>query len=155
MKPQMLDDATMFVALIAPSEPGRKWMLSKTSVKPEDLASAKVGTTPRPILSPTEYGLNEILWCTSVALGIPLSWIRSPRRSRILVDARFIYYWLARDYTESSYSLIGRICGNRDHTTVMHGIERVVRRRMEYQELFNIVEAKLFERKLDGPVNSV
>lgn len=142
----------MFLPTISPCEPGRRWKLSKSSLTPSDLPMANVITAPRPVLSTSEYGLNEILWCTSAALGIPISWIKSPRRSRVLVDARFIYYWIARAYTEASYPLIGRVCGDRDHSTVMHGVERVTRHRREYQDKFNAVESKLFERQLGEAV---
>lgn len=43
----------------------------------------------------------------------------SGRRYGYVVQARFAFYWLCAKHTKSSYPAIGRMAGNRDHTTVM------------------------------------
>lgn len=53
--------------------------------------------------------------------GVTRSDIRGKRRTNDIVFARqFIMYWTAR-LTVLSLPQIGRLMGNRDHTTVLHG----------------------------------
>lgn len=52
-----------------------------------------------------------------------------PSRRRAAVHARCIAMYLARHLTAASFYAIGRACGGRDHTTVMHGV-RIVERRL-------------------------
>ena len=49
--------------------------------------------------------------------------ISSARRQRKVVNARYIFYRLCKDFTFSSLDKIGRAV-NRDHSTVMHGLKR-------------------------------
>jgi chromosomal replication initiation ATPase DnaA len=49
----------------------------------------------------------------------------STRRSRKVVDARMTFFWLARRLTTRSNSQIGDWAGGRDHSTVLHGYDRV------------------------------
>lgn len=53
--------------------------------------------------------------------------LRSPRRDKPLVDYRHMAMYLAREFTPYSLSQIGRAFGGRDHTSVMHGIDRMKR----------------------------
>lgn len=48
----------------------------------------------------------------------------SPRRVRRLCAARMEFYWRCKQETTLSYPQIGRICGRRDHTTVLHGARK-------------------------------
>lgn len=60
---------------------------------------------------------------------VSLSELRSPRRDREVSLARqAIYYWAWR-MTGLSSSQIGRRMGNRDHTTVLYGVETYRRKR--------------------------
>lgn len=43
-------------------------------------------------------------------------------RIRENVNARFIFYHLARKYTGASLKSLGRLTGYRDHSSVLHGI---------------------------------
>jgi hypothetical protein len=49
----------------------------------------------------------------------------SPRREQKLVDARHVAMHLARVLTSRSLPDIGRRMGDRDHTTILHGIRKV------------------------------
>jgi chromosomal replication initiator protein len=51
--------------------------------------------------------------------------MRSHRCARPLVRARWIAMLLARELTAASFPAIGRHFGNRDHTTIMHGVRRI------------------------------
>lgn len=74
--------------------------------------------------------------------------IRSPRRTKTLCDARHCAMWLLRKYTTRSTTDIGRFLGDRDHTTVLHGVKRVDERltRAEFAADFARLEARVRER---------
>lgn len=59
----------------------------------------------------------------------------SDRRARAFTRPRDIAFWLISRFSLASLSQIGRVLGDRDHTTVMHGIkviDREIRDRSEY-----------------------
>lgn len=57
--------------------------------------------------------------------GISPEDLNGKRRSESLIKARFMAYWLYRFKFGMALKTIGTIC-ERDHTTIMNGIERVV-----------------------------
>lgn len=57
--------------------------------------------------------------------GISQSDISSKKKSQEIVYPRQIAMYLCRTMTESSYSAIGSLLGKRDHSTVMHAIEKI------------------------------
>lgn len=56
--------------------------------------------------------------------GIPLAEILGPSHRRIFARPRQVAYLICRDDGQRSYPEIARAFGNRDHTTVMHGVQR-------------------------------
>ncbi|MGI4954295.1 MAG: chromosomal replication initiator protein DnaA [Janthinobacterium lividum] len=57
--------------------------------------------------------------------GIRLTDMTSARRSRNVARPRQVAMFLAKHFTDRSLPEIGRMFGNRDHTTVMHAVSRV------------------------------
>ena len=57
--------------------------------------------------------------------GIRLTDMTSARRSRNVARPRQVAMYLAKHFTDRSLPEIGRMFGNRDHTTVMHAVSRV------------------------------
>ncbi len=57
--------------------------------------------------------------------GISETDIASKKKSSDIVYPRQIAMYLCRSLTETSYSAIGSILGKRDHSTVMHSIEKI------------------------------
>jgi len=57
--------------------------------------------------------------------GISQADITSKKKSQEIVFPRQIAMYLCRSLTESSYSAIGSLLGKRDHSTVMHAIEKI------------------------------
>ena len=51
--------------------------------------------------------------------------LESKSRERSLTTARQVAMYLARHHTSGSLAEIGRSLGNRDHTTVLHGVQRI------------------------------
>ena len=51
--------------------------------------------------------------------------IESQGRDADVCLARHIAFYLCYTFTNASYPQIGKVFGNRDHTTVMHGVKRI------------------------------
>jgi len=89
-----------------------------------DTASSVLGdlltaTQPRPITP------QVILEATSKMFGIPIEEIIGKKRQRPLVTARQVAMYVFRDLTDLSYPAIAREFGGRDHTTVIHAVEKI------------------------------
>lgn len=56
---------------------------------------------------------------------IPSDEMTSERRGREVARPRQIAMYLAREMTPKSFPDIGKLFGNRDHTTVLHAVRRV------------------------------
>jgi chromosomal replication initiator protein len=70
----------------------------------------------------------------------------SQRRPREVAWPRQMAMYLCRELTIHSLTSIGRHFGNRDHTTILHGIRAVERRAGEYwqaREVLDLLREKL------------
>ncbi len=59
--------------------------------------------------------------------GVKLSDLRAQNRTRAVAFPRQIAMYLARQLTHSSLAEIGRSFGGKDHTTVLHAVEKIQR----------------------------
>lgn len=66
--------------------------------------------------------------------------ITSKKRNSEFVQPRHIAMYLCRELTSTSLVNIGKIMGNRDHTTVMNGIKNISEKMKTEQEIYNRVE---------------
>jgi chromosomal replication initiator protein len=57
--------------------------------------------------------------------GFDVDEITGKNRRRPLVTARQIAMYVVRELTDLSYPAIAREFGNRDHTTVIHAVEKI------------------------------
>jgi hypothetical protein len=57
--------------------------------------------------------------------GIPLREMTSARRSREVARPRQVAIYLARELTPFSLPMIGKLFGNRDHTTILYAIRKI------------------------------
>jgi chromosomal replication initiator protein len=73
----------------------------------------------------TKVTLDDILDQVSGYYEVPIEDLLSPRRSRNIAVARQVAMYLARDLTEMSLPQIGQALGGRDHTTIMHGCDKI------------------------------
>ena len=62
-------------------------------------------------------------------------------RRRPLVTARQVSMYVFRELTDLSYPAIGREFGGRDHTTVIHAVEKITRLMPERREIYDQVSA--------------
>ena len=79
--------------------------------------------------------LNEI----AVILGHSVEALRGKSRHRPLVTARQIAMYVFRELTDLSYPAIAREFGGRDHTTVIHAVEKIQRLMKERQQIYDQV----------------
>jgi chromosomal replication initiator protein len=70
-------------------------------------------------------GIEQIQHMVGRHFGLTVEALRSSRREKHLVRARHIAMYLAHEITELSTPQIGRRFGDRDHSSVLHGIKRV------------------------------
>jgi chromosomal replication initiator protein len=68
---------------------------------------------------------DRIIAEVSSHFDVTLSELRGRGRSKQIVYPRQIAMYLIRDETGASLVEIGRYLGNRDHSTVMHGISKI------------------------------
>jgi chromosomal replication initiator protein len=80
-----------------------------------------------------------ILDATSETFGFTIDEIKGPNRRRPLVTARQIGMYVFRDLTDFSYPAIAREFGGRDHTTVMHAVEKIGNLMKERHQIYNQV----------------
>ena len=72
--------------------------------------------------------------------GITPDDIMSRKRNSELVQARQIVMYLCRDLTDASLSGIAKLLGKKDHTTVIHGVNKITDEIVNNEELKNKIE---------------
>ena len=94
---------------------------------------------PRPITP------QVILEATSKMFGIPVEEIIGKKRQRPLVTARQVAMYVFRELTDLSYPAIAREFGGRDHTTVIHAVDKIgtqmQHQRSVYDQVTELVQA--------------
>ncbi|MGH9280472.1 MAG: chromosomal replication initiator protein DnaA, partial [Acidimicrobiales bacterium] len=84
-----------------------------------------------------------ILDATSDMFGHSIEDLCGKSRSRPLVQARQVGMYVFRELTDFSYPAIGRVFGHRDHTTVMHAVEKIKElmkeRRATYDQVTELI----------------
>ena len=71
--------------------------------------------------------LEEIQRCVAGYFQVGLNDLRGARRERSILYPRQLAMFLCRRLTEASLPEIGRAFGGRDHTTVLHAVEKIDR----------------------------
>jgi len=69
--------------------------------------------------------IDDILDVVAAYHALTLPDLRGPRRTRHIATARQIVMYLARELTDMSLPQIGQALGGRDHTTIMHGYDKI------------------------------
>lgn len=81
----------------------------------------------------------ELLVEMADILGYPVDALRGKSRQRPLVTARQIAMYVFRELTDLSYPSIARLFGGRDHTTVIHAVEKIQRQMGERKQIYEQV----------------
>jgi chromosomal replication initiation ATPase DnaA len=91
--------------------------------------------------------LERILRAVARETKVPYREIVSERRFVPATRARAIYYAAARELTGRSLPSIGKACHGRDHSTVLHGVQKVAKNREAFEPELSRVIAYLSGRK--------
>jgi chromosomal replication initiator protein len=85
---------------------------------------------------------SEVLAVVSQYYKIDLETLKSPARDKAVALPRQVAMYLMREESEASLPGIGALLGNRDHSTVMHGCEKITKElRNENPQLRSDVKA--------------
>ena len=76
-------------------------------------------------------------------LGVSVEAIRGRSRQRPIVTARQTAMYVVRELTDLSYPAIARLFGGRDHTTVIHAVEKTQHVMTDRQLVFDQVNELL------------
>lgn len=93
---------------------------------------------------------EKILGVVGDYFGIPSSELLSPKRNKELVGPRQIIMYLLRHEMSLSYPRIGKELNKKDHTTIIHGvnkIEKEIARNSELQKELSAIKDKLYLNK--------
>jgi chromosomal replication initiator protein len=108
--------------------------------RPIDVALAREVLKDIPEVAGTKITVDLILNVVSSTLGVSVAEIRGDRRTRPVVQARHLAMYLARELTDKSLPKIGERIGGRDHTTVMHAVEKVGGLMRTDRDVYNLVQ---------------
>ncbi|MCP5025263.1 MAG: chromosomal replication initiator protein DnaA [Actinomycetia bacterium] len=97
------------------------------------LADILADQQPQPIT------VSRIIDETSDIFGFSAEEICGKSRRRPLVTARQIAMYVSRELTDLSYPAIAREFGGRDHTTVMHAVDRIASQMAERSQIYDQV----------------
>ncbi len=97
------------------------------------LADWVVAGQPKPVTP------QAVLDTTAEMFGLTVDDLCGKSRSRPLVTARQIAMYVLRQTTSFSYPAIGKVFGNRDHTTVMHAVSKIEGRMRERKAIYDQV----------------
>ncbi len=89
---------------------------------------------------------NTIIKETAKYYGVTIKDIKGKSRLKTLVRPRQVCMFLLRDYAGMGYKSIGELLGDRDHTTIMHGVEKIT-------TLYN--ESPQFKKEIDQIKNNI
>jgi chromosomal replication initiator protein len=73
----------------------------------------------------TKPSFNQIVNEVSKHFKIPVEEIKGSRRQAPIVHARHVAVYLTREITKDSWKHIGTQFGDRDHTSMMHGYQKI------------------------------
>jgi len=93
-----------------------------------------------PETAATKVTVNQIISVVSGAMGISTAEIVGDKRARAIVHARHVAMYLARELTDVSLPQIGEHFGGRDHTTVLHAVEKVRKLLHEDRDTYNLIQ---------------
>ena len=82
---------------------------------------------------------EAMLEITAEFFGYTVEALKGKSRQRPLVTARQIGMYVMRDLTELSFPAIAREFGGRDHTTVIHAVEKITKLMKERQQVYDQV----------------
>ena len=107
-----------------------------------DMTVAQAGRLLEDLLpgaAPKQRTDEEMLHEIARLLGHSVEALRGKSRQRPLVAARQEAMYVFRELTDLSYPAIARLFGGRDHTTVIHAVEKITRLMQERSQTYDQV----------------
>ncbi|MEY2995836.1 MAG: chromosomal replication initiator protein DnaA, partial [Actinomycetota bacterium] len=98
--------------------------------------------------APKQRTDQELLEEIARLLGFSVDALRGKSRQRPLVAARQEAMYVFRELTDLSYPAIARLFGGRDHTTVIHAVEKIQRLMKERTQTYDQVTMLIKTLKL-------
>lgn len=89
---------------------------------------------------PKEINPSLIINVVAEHFGVKPEDITSKKRNSEFVEARQVVMYLCRALTDTSYQNIGKILGKKDHTTIIHGVNKITEELKNNEELKNKIE---------------
>jgi chromosomal replication initiator protein len=89
-----------------------------------DIASKALGGTVKEKVV-KNININEILKAVCLYYSVKSQDVKGKRRKKEYVIPRQVAMYLMKEITDMPYMSIGDFLGGRDHTTVMHGVEKI------------------------------
>ncbi len=108
-----------------------------------DITVELAEATLKDILSPNqkrEITPEHVLQIVCEHFNVTADDIRSSKRNKEIVKPRQITMYLCRNMTSTTLDNIGKFLGNKDHATILHGIERIANGLEGDQELQHTIE---------------
>jgi chromosomal replication initiator protein len=99
---------------------------------------------------PRQITPRGIMDAVSTAFGFPVEDLCGTSRRRPLVNARQIGMYVFRELTDFSYPAIAREFGGRDHTTVIHAVEKISGLMKERRQVYDQVTELIYNIKGGG-----
>ncbi len=93
---------------------------------------------------------QTILDSTAEYFGYTVEELIGRSRTRPLTTARHVGMYLFRELTDLSFPNIAKMFGGRDHTTVIHAVERIKVQMKERRQVFQQVTELIQQLKADG-----
>ena len=89
---------------------------------------------------PKEITPNLIIEVVAEHFGVSAEDITSKKRNSEFVQPRQVVMYLCRQLTATSYVAIGKMLGKKDHTTIIHGVNKIEDEMQSNDELRNKIE---------------
>ena len=108
--------------------------------RPIDVDLAREVLKDIPETASTRITIDLILSAVAEFTGISVTEITGDKRSRPVVEGRHLAMYLARELTDASLPKIGDRIGGRDHTTVLHAVDKITKLMQKDREMYNRVQ---------------
>ena len=89
---------------------------------------------------PKEISPSLIINIVAEHFGVRAEDITSKKRNSEFVEPRQVVMYLCRSMTDTSYQSIGKILGKKDHTTIIHGVNKITEELQTNEDLKNKIE---------------
>ncbi len=113
---------------------------SSFNKRPIDVSLATEVLKDIPETPTSRITIDMILSTVAEATGVSITEITGDKRSRSVVEGRHLAMYLARELTDASLPKIGDRIGGRDHTTVLHAVEKVTKLLPQNRDMYNLVQ---------------